>query len=593
MYRKWLVALVTSAMLLGAGGFVAWYFELLSVREELGVGPRLEGPDATYSNILPADYVGPDACAKCHPKQHHRWSSHPHRFMNQLAHAGSIKGDFDNHIWNVRPGYSVTFSSKAGEYFIAIERPGQQRTRYRVTRTVGSRFVQYYIGVQTEGPEPKSDPRYTTEHKMPFGYWFRMKRWLPAEYFDIGEDREEKLAANDSLYVSGVDNTHRMLSYIDNCVHCHNTYPHAYRIFQKSLRGFPEAVLAPDLKALSAALSDKINVAANADAFADMPYKLDVNKDLVTVGISCESCHHGGREHALDKKDIVFFPSNPYLSVKSRTETRPFTGKRDNPATSQGICAQCHSATIAEHPNGARIRNSAEAADLFEGSCLTQIRCTNCHEPHTPGVPSGWTDPPKHLDACMNCHEKYSEDAQIAAHTRHDAKANVNCMDCHMPRITQGIDEVSRTHRISLPVEGSMISKGAPNACNLCHLDKSVRWTLDELKRGWGKTITPFDNTPAALLDQPAGKMWLKSARSIDRMIAVNCYARTGHWKENVADVLDSLNDVNPTNRAFNLFALERIVGRPLTVGEIDITAVPTRRSKQSRNLRPLLEKLK
>jgi hypothetical protein len=595
MYRKGVVAVLPLTLLVGGGLFATWYFEWWPTPEVVltGVGPRLSGPDESYSNILPADYVGPDACANCHKKQHQLWSGHPHRVMNQWANAVSVKGDFANHVWTVRPGYTVTFTTKANDYFMTVDRPSKERTQYKVMRTVGSRFVQYYIGVQTEGPQRAGDEVYTTEHKLPFGYWLRMKRWLPLAYFDVGEDADELLADGYPL-VDGVDAPSKIVPYADTCVHCHNTYPHAYRLFRSNLAGFPDAVITPEMKALSASLADKVTVAPTRQAFAYLPFMVDPNKDLVTMGISCESCHLGGREHANLKKDISFFPTSPHVSVKAKSAAKTFTGKRRDPATSQGICAQCHSSRAeVTHPSGARIRNSGEALDLSSGACATQIRCTTCHEPHTPGVPSGGIDPPQHLDACMSCHEKYSTAEQNAGHSRHPETANVNCMDCHMPRISQGLNEISRSHRIALPVEPSMISKGAPNACNLCHLDKSVRWTLDELKRGWGKTIEPLAQTPAEFLDKPAGKVWMKSSQSITRMVAVNAYARTGLWKANVPEVLDSLNDSNTTNRSFGLFAVERILGRPLAATQIDILAGPAQRSKQAELLRATLETMK
>jgi Cytochrome c552 len=460
-----------------------------------------------------------------------------------------------------------------------------------VTRTVGSRFVQYYIGLQIEGEEPRSDKVYTTEHKLPFGYWLRMKRWLPVDYFDVGSEVAESLQDGLPL-VEGVDYKAGFLAFTDSCVHCHNTYPHAYRLFRSSLRGFPGAVIEPDMQALSVALADKVAVEPNTEAFAGLPYKMDPNKDLVTVGISCESCHMGGREHATLEKAISFFPTNPHVSVTSRTEEKPFTGERRNPATSQGICAQCHSAqAVLTYPNGARIRNSSEAKDLLEGGCTTKIRCVTCHDPHTAGVPSGGPDLPRYLEACVKCHANYSTPEQAASHSRHAEKLGVNCLDCHMPRISQGIDEVSRTHRISLPVEQSMISGAAPNSCNLCHLDKPVRWALDELKRGWGRDIQALDKTPPERLEQPAGKLWLKSPEPIIRMVATEAYVRSPYLKANLADVLNSLNDRHAPNRSFALFSLERVLGRPLTVIEIDIRGGPAQRLQQIDVLHSKLKK--
>src|SRR5207253_2129060 len=136
--------------------------------------------------------------------QHRLWSKHPHRFMNQLPGKESIKGDFAGRVWNVRPGYSVTFSTQESDYFMTVDRPAPPRTRYKVTRTVGSRFVQFYMGVQTEGAEPPGDRVYTTEHKLPFAYWFRMKRWLPADNFDVGGDDPEVIRDGFPV-VEGVD----------------------------------------------------------------------------------------------------------------------------------------------------------------------------------------------------------------------------------------------------------------------------------------------------------------------------------------------------------------------------------------------------
>jgi len=45
-----------------------------------------------------------------------------------------------------------------------------------------------------------------------------------------------------------------------------------------------------------------------------------------------------------------------------------------------------------------------------------------------------------------------------------------------MPRYTQGIEDLVRTHRISRPVEESMVARDSANACNLCHLDKPLSW---------------------------------------------------------------------------------------------------------------------
>src|SRR5205823_2532380 len=143
--------------------------------------------------------------------------------------------------------------------------------------------------------------------------------------------------------------------------------------------------------------------------------------------------------------------------LKPKEAAPPITGERSNPATLTGICAQCHSAQIDIFPNGAATCNSREALDLHAGACKSQLRCVSCHEPHTAGVSSGGPTPAKHLALCTSCHQNYAEPQAAAAHSKHPAGAQVNCMDCHMPRYNQGIDELVRTHRIAVPVEEVMV----------------------------------------------------------------------------------------------------------------------------------------
>ena len=89
-------------------------------------------------NFLPEDYVGPETCAKCHKKNHERWSKSPHALMNQLPSRKSVQGNFDNQVLELPTG-KVTFTTKNSTYFMSVEKDGQLLRRYQVTRTVGSR----------------------------------------------------------------------------------------------------------------------------------------------------------------------------------------------------------------------------------------------------------------------------------------------------------------------------------------------------------------------------------------------------------------------------------------------------------------------
>ena len=53
------------------------------------------------------------------------------------------------------------------------------------------------------------------------------------------------------------------------------------------------------------AVSKTVPVEPTVQAFADLSGKLDPDKQA-SLGISCEACHFGGREHAELKKDIRY-----------------------------------------------------------------------------------------------------------------------------------------------------------------------------------------------------------------------------------------------------------------------------------------------
>ena len=110
-------------------------------------------PSGSESNIHPTDYVGPNSCKECHPRNYESWSAHSHRWMNALASETTVRGDFTGTADISYLGGRATFFRKDGKYWMKLER-GTSRRVYEITQTIGSRYFQYYVGKQTEGPEP-------------------------------------------------------------------------------------------------------------------------------------------------------------------------------------------------------------------------------------------------------------------------------------------------------------------------------------------------------------------------------------------------------------------------------------------------------
>jgi hypothetical protein len=88
-------------------------------------------------------------------------------------------------------------------------------------------------------------------------------------------------------------------------------------------------------------------------------------------------------------------------------------------------------------------------------------------------------------DACLPCHA--SMRADVPAHTKHRADSSgSSCYNCHMPYTTYGLLKTIRSHQISSPSVEATLVTGRPNACNLCHLDKTLEWTASALNRWYG-----------------------------------------------------------------------------------------------------------
>ena len=505
-----------------------------------------------YSNIHPGDYVGPETCAECHPKKYALWRGHPHSSMNLDASPETVLGDFSG-LELEYAGGAVRFEQTVSGYGMTLKRGGETRS-YRVTRTVGSRFTQMYIGVQTLGPEALDDPIYRNEGKLPFGYWLDRKAWFPEVYFD--SDCPPEYQPDGTLSLPS-ERAHRT-TWRDNCIYCHNTYPYEERLRAgRGTTGFPEEDLS-----LSATV-------APGDPPGLSPAR------LVTLGISCESCHFGGREHAIGGKAIRFVPSSPALQFPKGERARG----RDDPYVVNSICSQCHfSRGVSSYPNGAGVWNSREAVDLANGGCASQIKCTDCHDPHVPSVPGGGPTHSAHVQTCLGCHPGLQSDE----HSQHPAE--VSCLDCHMPRIVQGLEAVVRTHQISSPGDPRMLAAGAPNACNLCHLERSIEWTVAALKIGWAQTIEPepsWQEPYGGRLSAPVGQAWISSPEPNYRLVAADAYSRSPLGQARLQNLIRALDDPQAVNRMFGLFALERVLGRRLSKEEYAPVASPATRREQ------------
>ncbi|MGY8824119.1 MAG: ammonia-forming cytochrome c nitrite reductase subunit c552 [Candidatus Latescibacterota bacterium] len=535
---------------------------------------------APYSNILPADYVGPQVCGECHEENYAHWQRHPHSKMNALVSAETVLGDFSGVEVEYGGGRAV-FSREGEDFVVEYYRGGTFERKFKIMRVIGWRYEQDYVAVQVKGPEPADDLLYREEIRLRFSYSLEKQRWFPQSYMEPTEYQGSEYLANKTLRYDPFEPDR--VSFNKRCSRCHNTYPYdlrLYKIYTKNgmLSGFaPGPGLSPQVvKALASAQGDLDLLGKEG---------LPVER-FVTVGISCESCHFGGREHAENAREIRFVPTHPLLEKW----TPDHEGAREEADIVNAICRQCHHSGIGAEdnwPDGSASVNSMEAVEMDRGACQGQLRCTHCHSTHERGPEAGAPDRQQHIDACLSCHLELREEAALRAHSRHET-GQVSCLDCHMPRIVQGFKVYNRTHRISSPNEPHIIATGMPNACNLCHLDKSLLWTRDELAKGWGQHVelsSLLEKQFGPGLSKATGEVWLQYPFSMARTVAAGAYARSDSGAAALPRMIEHLGEDNAYVRMRFLQDIERIVGRELTSGEYDVMATPAVRKRQVENL--------
>ncbi len=178
-------------------------------------------------------------------------------------------------------------------------------------------------------------------------------------------------------------------------------------------------------------------------------------------------------------------------------------------------------------PDGMVRVSGREYNGLIESPCFKrgEMSCISCHSMHK-------SDPDDQLaagmdgnQACLQCHDKFGNSTQklgssaksalgpppsalenqngpLTAHTHHAASSSGSlCYNCHMPHTTYGLLKSIRSHTISSPNIDATVKTGRPNACNLCHLDKSLGWTAARLAEWYripAPNLSPDEQVTAA-----------------------------------------------------------------------------------------------
>jgi predicted CXXCH cytochrome family protein len=386
------------------------------------------------------------------------------------------------------------------------------------------------------------------------------------------------------------------------CIFCHNTAPHLSTVLDElygerapSFQGsasveMPEArrfrYEVQDANALERALLDEqkyLGNSGNAHATGRELIASAINltseafdeSALVEVGIGCEACHNGAREHA----------KNPALLPSFRLESTAFevrTAKGEMPSHAEEVnrtCTKCHTVLFSRYPytwegglrshnpGGSNI-NSGEGRDFMLGGCATELSCATCHDPHASDsralverleTPAGNT-------VCTTCHAQYRGN-KLSAHTHHAAGSTGSvCINCHMPKKNMGLSyQLTRYHRIGSPTDAARVEHDRPLECALCHADKTVDQLVKTMERFWGKRYDR--NALSALYGRDLRinvvTATLLAGKPHEKAVAATLAGEL-RFERSVPLLISELDNPYPLVRFYVKNALEQIVGEKI-----------------------------
>ncbi len=186
---------------------------------------------------------------------------------------------------------------------------------------------------------------------------------------------------------------------------------------------------------------------------------------------------------------------------------------------------------------------------MLDSACTSagEMTCASCHTMHGHEPDDQLKAGHRGNAACADCHKGYVDDP--TSHSHHPLSGGgSDCQNCHMPHTTYGLLGASRTHRVENPKPFLMHQRGRPNACNLCHMDKSVRWAQSWTEKWYQQETQDMPVQDFSQLDQPAGLVWLLSGDAAQRAIAAwhlgwastRAASGTDRWLDGLKPILKS-----------------------------------------------------
>ncbi|AKT37805.1 cytochrome c3 family protein [Chondromyces crocatus] len=561
------------------------------------------------SNVLRQDYAGSAACVDCHGDVAKAWRDSPMHRMTRLAEPGAIRAPFDGRKFHFKSDVA-SMETHEDRRYMRIARAGRPEKLFKITKVIGGRFREDYVGVEVTGTGAQdrtvSDPR--AEPVMPVSWLLFSNQWRYKGYSVMVPEREGLRPG---------------MSWRQTCIYCHNTAPYFASLYddlldgRKPYQGSVTDRLLPlsrqwklevtDEAGLRRALEEEIGHVSDRSPrtaegslgeVIEQAIKASLKhvdqRDLVEVGIGCESCHNGSKEHAASQATLPTFEVKSTLfEVKLPAKEVPSRASAIN-----RVCSRCHSVLLSAYEPtweggsrngnaGGSSINSGEGRDFLLGGCANAMSCVDCHDPHAAdekskmerlGTVAG-------NGTCVRCHGEIGKDAaSVQAHTHHAAEgAGSACVACHMPRKNMALDySLTRYHRIGSPTDEERVERDRPLECALCHVDKSVAELSGTMEGWWGKKYDrkALEKLYGKDLGVKAMEATLAWGLPHEQVVAAAAMLEAS-GKAALPRMVPMLAHPYPLARYFVGHAMEKVAGVPLGIdldGEMGTIAAEARR---------------
>jgi hypothetical protein len=386
-------------------------------------------------------YAGSASCKECHEKNFLRWSHDWHARALAPADAKSVAGDFRGR--HFRGAVSEAWMSRRDHAFVMRTRNREGHVNdYPVAWVIGGKRMQDDVTVMPDG-RWQVLPVYF--HVTGGGAWV-----------DYNEAKQGHVTPDHPFFWTNFRRTANK-----ECIECHAT-----------------------------------GVDVRYDRAAHT-----WSTELTDAGVACEACHGPGALHGetKDKRDIVrpdHIDKELALAICARCHGPreplfPLLDAKDQFRPGERYDARYQALVLTDGTarSGEYFADGRPSSSTFETQALLQSRCyriggatcLTCHTaPHAEAHGDTELKPGPRDEACRTCHAAIA--AEGSAHTHH---RKATCLDCHMPKVLTGVLDTFADHSIDVPNIPNTIAHGVPNACGVCHRDKSTATLSTALDSWW------------------------------------------------------------------------------------------------------------